>query len=149
VPLNESRGPVRSNLTPQQKREQEAAIYGLRPINPMDLSQITQEDLEKMRSIVLQHDSQNKIKEFDLNNPPKEAYKHQEFPRCIYHHKKGISKVVPTQEELDAHTAKGWAKEPPPPADADGEDVDPALDAFDAAEAADIDAKLTKTKKRG
>lgn len=53
-------------------------------------SQVTQSEIESMRRIVAQHDSQNKnsLKVMDPNNPPKEPYKFQKFPLSLYDHKK-------------------------------------------------------------
>lgn len=148
--MNEARGPGRyAGLTREQKRQQEAAIYGLglptrntATHNSMDLSQFTSAEIEKLRSALLQHDSATKPKDFDLNNPPKEPYRYQAFPRLIYDHVARKHKPVHSEEELDAHLAKGWSKEPYP---AEVEETE--LSAADQAEAAEIDARLKKKKK--
>lgn len=53
-------------------------------------SQFSQFDIDRMRSILEEHDKRNPrmVREFDLNNPPKEPYRHQEFPKIVYHHGK-------------------------------------------------------------
>jgi hypothetical protein len=86
MPINESVNLRRSNLTKEQRREAEAAIYGLSTKEM--INQLSPEEIERMRAIVAQHDQQNKggIKEFDLNAPPKLPYRHQEYPKVVYDH---------------------------------------------------------------
>lgn len=48
---------------------------------------------------------------FDLNNPPKVPYVHQEFPRLVYRGDK--HKLAHSAEDLDEALDKGWSKEPP------------------------------------
>ncbi len=136
--------PRRSNLTREQKQQAEAAIYGLQE-NFMAPS-LTKDEIERMRAIVAQHDSQGrgKIQEFDLNNPPKQPYTHQEFPRVMYHHGKHITRIAKDAEEMDAAISAGWSKEPFP---AVPEPEEPELDAESAAEAAELDAKLKRNKR--
>ena len=110
---------------------------------PQDLSV---EDIERMRAILAQYDNtsnRDKVQEFDLNNPPKVAYAHQEFPRMIYSHATGKTRVVQGQRELDSYREKGWSVEPMPAMAAE-ENLE--LDPESAAEAAAIDAKLKKRK---
>lgn len=45
---------------------------------------------------------------FDLNNPPKDPYPHQAFPKTVYHHGNGGVKVVQSAEELAAAEKEGW-----------------------------------------
>jgi hypothetical protein len=145
MPLNEARGYVRSNLTKEQKQEALAAIYG----GPMDVmqQQFSAEQLEQMRAILAQHDGaqRNGIKEFDLNNPPKQPYVYQEFPRCLYHHAKNITRNAHSHEEVEAALAAGWSKQPLPAEELDG--TAQPLDTQDAAEAAALDAIARKKKK--
>ena len=107
--------------------------------------QLTHEEIERMRQIVLQHDQTNRkgIQEFDLNKPPKEPYRHQEFPRMIYDHAKRRTKIVHNADHLADALAAGWKKEPFP-----AEVEEPELDAATAAEAAAIDRELRKPKKQ-
>ena len=79
MPINEFVNLRRSNLTKEQRREAEAAIYGL-STNEM-INQISPEEIERMRAIIAQHDQTNKggIKEFDLNDPPKQPYVTRNF----------------------------------------------------------------------
>jgi len=106
-------------------------------------SQLTQEEIERMRQIVLQHDAASKpVKEFDLNNPPKEPYRHQEFPRLMY---KGTGHALAhTKEDMEAALAAGWSKTPH---EALEQTVEPELDEATAAEAAAVDLELKKPKK--
>jgi hypothetical protein len=106
--------------------------------------QLTHEEAERLRQILLQHDQQTQkgIKEFDLNNPPKERYRYQEYPRCIYHHTSGKTHIVHNEEQLKAHLAKGWSIEPTPIVEAE-----PALDAATQAEVEAVDRELRKPKK--
>ena len=80
------------------------------------IDQLSPEEIERMRQIVAQHDQTNKqgIKEFDLNNPPRLPYRHQEFSKMVYDHEGRRHFVVRDrkreQEALDA----GYRLEPFP-----------------------------------
>jgi hypothetical protein len=131
---------MRSNLTKEQKREAEAAIYGLSTKDMQD--QFTQEDIERMRAILAQHDGQAQrqgIREFDLNNPPKEPYKYQEFPKLVYHHEARTHKVVRSKAEEKAALDAGWLNEPFP--------SEPPVDELDEEEAAEV-ARLDKIARK-
>lgn len=52
-------------------------------------------------------------KEIDLNNPPKEPYEHQEFPKLVYG-ERGHVLTVKNAEEHDAAIAKGFKEDPHP-----------------------------------
>lgn len=110
MPLNEAVIWKRSNLTPAQKREAEAALYGLNP------TEMNNPSIEEMRQLVAQHDQQNTrstgIQQFDINNPPKVPYVHQEFPRVMYHHGKREMRKANNAEEMAEALAAGWKKEP-------------------------------------
>ncbi|HVH87682.1 MAG TPA: hypothetical protein VM912_13225 [Terriglobales bacterium] len=121
-----------SNLTRQQRQEQLASIYGV----PMNL---TPEEIERMRQIVQQHDSDRKpIQTVDLNNPPKQPYRFQKFPMMVYdlvnshpaHDEerpsrngfgmdvfhvpaKVISLMVQSEEQLQEALAAGWSEQAP------------------------------------
>jgi hypothetical protein len=144
MPLNESRGWTRSNLTKEQKRQAVAAIYGHQEISPsMNQQQFSDAEIERMRQIIGQHDSTNgKIREFDLNNPPKLPYSHQEFPKVVYHHGERRHKKVHSAQEHKAHLADGW-KNDAYPAD---ESNEPELDPATAAEVAAVDEYLAKLR---
>lgn len=96
----------------------------------------THEEVERMRQIVMSHDKAmfGGIKEFDLNKPPKEPYRYQEFPRCLYHHATAKTKNVANQAELEQHLSAGWSKDPCPI-----EAPEPELDEATLAETAELD----------
>lgn len=50
----------------------------------------------------------------DINNPPKEPYIHQAFPKTVYHHGNGGVKAVVNAEELSAAEKDGWKMKPSP-----------------------------------
>jgi hypothetical protein len=91
---------------------------------------ISVEDIEKMRDIVLSHDKQqpgNVI--HDINKPPVVPYVHQQFPKMVYaphydqfkashpdaipHEVADMFLVVKSAEELEIAIAKGWLLKPP------------------------------------
>lgn len=150
MPLNEAGAP-RSNLTKQQKHEAMAAIYGLQETPIMTPSNGPQHfsahEIERMRTILAHHDATTaKTQEFDLNNPPRVNYVHQEFPKLVYDldaDGKTIHKVVRDKDEHEAALDLGWTNEPKSPIEADEPELDPAT----AAEVARVDAELKKKKK--
>src|SRR5215472_14197564 len=99
MPINESVNLRRSNLSKEQRREQEAAIYGLSTKEMTN--QISPEEIERMRQIVAQHDQTNKqgIREFDLNDPPKLPYRYQEYPKVVYDHDGRRNFIVRNRED--------------------------------------------------
>lgn len=109
--------------------------------------QLTAAEIERLREIVLAHDKKNLggMKEFDLNNPPKEPYRYQEYPRCIYHHESGRSKTVPHEAALTQALSEGWRLEPAPTSEPEAQ---PQLSAAEQAEVAAIDAEARKPKKQ-
>jgi hypothetical protein len=145
MPLNESSGPQRSNLTKEQKGQAMAAIFGLQE-RPMAVEGLTAQDIEKMRTLVAQHDSGQKMQEFDLNNPPRAQYVHKEFPKMVYHHESRKHQVVKSAEHLELAIEAGYQTEP---FVAEAEPVQ--LDSASAREAAAVDAQLAEAnrKKKG
>ena len=144
MPLYEARGfNTRYTLNSSQKQEALRAIYGLKPPETMTNPQLSRDDIERMRLLVSQHDSQNRvgIKEFDLNNPPREQYFHQEFPRLVYHHSKRKHQLAHNEEDLAAALEAGWQKEPFP-----SEVAAPDLDADEQAEIAKLNAIAKKKR---
>ncbi len=120
-----------SHLTRKQQDEQERVIRGVA------MSEFTQEDIEKMRRMVQDHDAKHKgAPIIDLNNPPKEPYKFQKFPMMVYNHAqsepardkqtqgknglelvhvpaKRVSKVVKNEHELELALKAGWSEQAP------------------------------------
>ncbi len=80
------------------------------------MSALTPEEVEKMRSLVAEHDATNgkAVNEFDLNNPPKKPYRHQEFPKMVYNHSARQHKIVKNTAEHEAHLEQDWVNEPFP-----------------------------------
>jgi len=153
MPINESSGQLRSNLTREQRRQAEAAIYGVYMPDQLSQHEITPDDIERMRALVAQHDRMAGIREFDLNRPVVEPYSYRPFPKMLYNHqpKAGEPKttVVDTEEQMEKLTAKGWKKEPPKPETAEeSHGLEPRLDAKSAAEAEEMDRRL-KEKPKG
>jgi hypothetical protein len=148
MPINEAGGYRRSNLTRQQQREAELAIYGRSPEPPMspNAPQFTQAQLDQMRAILAQHDASSAgvVKEFDLNNPPQQRYVHQEYPKMLHHHEKRTSKVVNSRDEELGYSKLGYETKPFPP---EAPLVDPELDEEDAAEVAALKAEIEALKK--
>jgi hypothetical protein len=100
-----------TNLTREQRQDQLAACYGV-----TEMSQLSHEEIERMRQIVQEHDSVRKpIQTIDLNNPPKEHYRHQEFPKMVYgvHQGKRVHLVVRNAAELRSAIEDGWTEDVP------------------------------------
>jgi hypothetical protein len=123
MPMNESSGIRRSNLTRQQRLEAEAALYGY-PMNTTEEKPLTREDIEKMRRLVSDHDKSLGIQEWDLNKPASgvvdsqghvQPYHYEAFPKLLYNHKDRTTKAAATQEEMDKLEKEGYKKEPFPP----------------------------------
>jgi len=129
---------IKSNLTREQREEQLAIVYGV------TVNQLSHEEIERMRQIVQQHDGERKPMQIvDLNNPPKEPYRFQEFPMMVYdltHSAPGhvVSKLVHSEVELQASLEKGWTKQAPAFSD---ERIEP-LSASYQAEASRIDRQI-------
>ena len=101
------------------------------------MSEFSQEDIEKMRRMVQDHDAQHKGPAIvDLNNPPKAPYKFQKFPMMVYNHaqskpardekrvgKNGVEivhvpaklarRTVNNEQELELARKTGWSEKPP------------------------------------
>jgi hypothetical protein len=140
--INESVKLRRSNLTKEQRREAEAAIYGLSTKQMID--QLSPEEIERMRQIVAQHDQtsgKNGIKEFDLNNPPRLPYRFQEYPKTVYDHEGRRSFIVRNREDEKEALESGLRLDPYP-----SEPVESEVQ-LSAAELAEIE-KLDKIAKR-
>jgi hypothetical protein len=102
-----------------------------------------------MRLYVIEHDKKEGAqKEFDLNNPPRNNYVHQPFPKLLYGlHADGhqVYQKVADAEEHEAALDAGWANEPVAAA---AESNELPLEPGDAAEAVEIDARIAASKKK-
>lgn len=83
---------------------------------PEQVPQLTPIEAEKLRTILVQFDAERQAEstEFDLNNPPKKPYVHQDFPVMVYNHKRRKHRTVANQKELDQALKLGWKTEPYP-----------------------------------
>lgn len=137
--LNEAISRKRGGLTKLQKREAEAAVYGL--LESSYVSSFSTAEIENMRRVLAQYDqsANGGIKEFDLNHPPKDPYVHQEFPRMMY--RGTATKVAQSADEMQDAEANGWNRTPSLP-------VVQASAAFDAETEAEVDAINAKIVKR-
>lgn len=83
------------------------------------MQELSHAELERMRQIVQQHDAQSKpMKTIDLNNPPKEPYIFQKFPKMVYDLEAStpghvVTRVVRSEDELADALADGFSKEAP------------------------------------
>ena len=147
MPLNESSGNYRKGrgLTKQQRKEQEAALYGLHPTNAMEdffaaMQSLTPEEQARLMAVI-RPSKPGQVKVHDLNNPPKEPYIFEPYPKMLYRF--GDTRIVQTQEEHERAAAEGWkdkgligvAEEPE------------ALDEQSAVEAANIDDQIRKKRR--
>lgn len=107
-------------------------------------AQLSPEEIERMRQIVQQHDSERKpIQIVDLNNPPKEPYRFQKFPKMVYdlaHSEPGhvVSQIVRSEDDLEAALEQGWSESAPAYSD---EHVEPLSPVY-AAQAQRVDEQL-------
>jgi hypothetical protein len=140
MPLNEAAGFRKVGLNREQRHAQEAAIYGVQ----VSQEQITlsHDEAERLRALLTQHDKQSMPKQFDLNAPPKEPYRYQEFPCVIYDHEARATRIVHSAEERALWLAEGWDRKPFP-----AEAAEVSLDPDEAAEVANVDRVLNT--KRG
>lgn len=105
----------------------------------MSTPQLSEIEIQRMRAILAQHDSEHKpIVTLDLNNPPRVAYRFQKFPMMVYDHansypahdeeqqrKDGrgfemvhiparvLTSTVHSEDQLRAALADGWQEEAP------------------------------------
>ncbi len=143
-------------LTKQEKKDAEAALFGLRPIPPMtnlNPVPISPEDIERMRTIVAQSDDANKRenREFDLNDPPRKQYVHQTYPMTLYNHERRENREAKNPKELAEALAHGWQKEPYPMEVSNEIELDPEtekeIEALKAKARANAKADKAKAKK--
>jgi uncharacterized membrane protein YqiK len=119
---------------------------------PPNTAIFTDQEIEKMRTFVNEHDKSRSVNDFDLNKPPQKPYVHQDWPKAVYSiDAKGVTvaKKVADAREHDAAIADGWTNEPQGATAAEDVELDDAtkaeIAAFDAKIAA---AKLDAAKKR-
>jgi len=75
--------------------------------------ELSHAEIERMRQIVKDHDvSRQPMKTIDLNNPPKEPYKYQKFPKMVYGDG-NLTMLVHSEEELAQAIDDGWDEQAP------------------------------------
>ena len=75
--------------------------------------ELSHAEIERMRQIVKDHDAARQpMKTIDLNNPPKEPYKFQKFPKMVYGDG-NLTMLVHSEEELSEALADGYSEEAP------------------------------------
>lgn len=97
----------------------------------MAFENFSDQQIEQLREVLLKHDAEKRRQPnvFDLNNPPKVPYVHQEFPKMVFapdfdHDKAGhpetpwnerqaMTKIVKDKKELEAALKEGFLLEPP------------------------------------
>lgn len=107
----------------------------------------TPAEIEKMRLVVADHDNRTRPTTFDLNNPPRQAYSHQEFPQLVYGTDadgKAISKRVMDADDRAAALKSNWFLTPQAEPDYD----EPELDAAAQAEIASITKRAAEARKK-
>ena len=130
-----------SNLTKEQRQQELAAAYGV----PMP-QQLSEEQYEQMRILLAQHESERKpLIIVDLNNPPREPYRHQKFPMMVYDlehstREKLITGLVHSEAELRHAIQDGWSEQAPEFREERIERLNPRLQA----EADSVDEQLHK-----
>lgn len=82
-------------------------------------SELSHEEIARMRQIVQMHDAKRgPMQTIDLNNPPKEPYRFQKFPKMVYDLGKSfdghlITKIVRSESELSAALEAGYSEQAP------------------------------------
>ena len=155
MPINESSNNLRSDLTAEQQRRAQAAVYGLP--EPEPAQDLSAEDVQRLRMILARHDAQTSpVREFDLNKPPRSEtlapgtpgangpYQYQPFPRMLYDHRLRSTTIVRSQPQMEQALADGWRLDPYP---SEPVEEGPEFDAAVEAEIAAVDAELKKKKK--
>ncbi len=107
--------------------------------------QFSASEIERMRTILAQHDSARATESnsFDLNNPPRKHYSHQDWPRLVYNHESRTYKTVGNSEELQDAMNDGWSMEP-----FQMEYEAPGLSAVESAEVDRLDRLIEEAKKK-
>lgn len=114
------------------------------------MPQLTEMDVIKMREMLAQHDAeQDPIRVIDLNNPPRQPYKYQKFPKIVYDLESSTEQkiayvVVEDEESLQAYLEAGWSEQPPSFSEIREEDLKPAYQM----EANQVEEKLEEARQK-
>lgn len=148
MPIHESRWARSSELTQKQQQEAVEAIYGL-PGKPDTMhppnDEPSYEERQKWRAYLDQLDRKEAtVKEFDLNKPPVEPYVYREYPKMMFEHATGKTRIARNHEEREFLLTRGWSDQPiaieSPP-------VLVPMTVEEEMEIEEIDRKLEKKKK--
>jgi uncharacterized protein (DUF2267 family) len=108
---------------PRDRELRDQKLKEIRGEDPMSKAgvgiQLTREQADALRETLKQFDAQNGRDEnvFDPNKPPKEQYKHQEFPKMLYGQEgkqKGHVLTVNSADEEEAALEQGYTSDPHP-----------------------------------
>jgi hypothetical protein len=114
-------------------------------MTPTEQPIFTPAEIEKMRMFVINADKQSTGGVFDLNNPPRKPYIHQDWPRLMYNaDPAGMPKHIRALDaaDLENKLEEGWLMAPAGEEAPELIELDPA----DAAEVAAIDKKIADAK---
>lgn len=123
------------------------AIYGV----SMQAEQITHEEATRLRQILAQHDAERQpFRTIDLNNPPREPYHFQKFPKMVYDHQHSVPgnlviATVRSDDELAQALEDGWSENAP----AFGDSPDDSLSPKYQAEAESIQNEIDIKRRPG
>lgn len=114
-------------------------------------TELSHEEIARMRQIVQMHDASRKpMQTIDLNNPPREPYRYQKFPKMVYDLSKSIqgklvTRVVTSEPELAKAIESGYSEDAPTFGDAPEEH----LSAQYQGEVEQLQSQLEQARKRG
>lgn len=134
----------------------------------MSSKKMTDQEAARLRQLLSEHDSgQKPLTTIDLNNPPKQPYGFQKFPKMLYDHAasdpaheeerlgkngavetihikaKMVTVLVHSEEQLAEALANGWSETAPEYR----EDREEPLSAHYENEAARIDSQIASTRR--
>lgn len=74
---------------------------------------LTPQDAERLRQILDAYQAKNpeRIKEFDLANPPTPPYRHKEYPLAMFNHDTGEEKTAKNRAEEVRLIGEGFGRE--------------------------------------
>ncbi len=77
---------------------------------------LTPQDAERLRQILDAYQAKNpqRMQEFDLAKPPTPPYRHQEYPKVMYHHGTARHKQAKNAQEEAEAVAAGCSTKPVP-----------------------------------
>lgn len=97
--------------------------------------ELSYEEISRMRQILAQHDSERKpMQTIDLNNPLREPYHFQAFPKMVYDLENSkpehlVTLTVRNKAELDSAVSYGWSETAPAFGDSPEDELSPKFQA--------------------